>query len=160
MTKRIHSEPIIGWGNRRKEDTESNIALIEGNPMVRFETTPAIGNSNWREHLWWDDDCSTIGISADGRSASWEASDAVGYVVSIAYPTEFAGSCSFGVLPEPLKKNEMKDGSSWYSRPDKYLILSMPYSSASLEKLLQITSGLSRLGLGPVQTFQWSDSRF
>ena len=160
MSAKIHFEPIIGWGNRRKEDTACTISLHEQCKFVTIRPTPELECELWENYLWWHDDLTLAGISSGDRSATWDMSEAGSYICDIWYPTEFAGSCGFGVAPEPLKPRACNTGKPVYSRPDQFIFVTMPYSSASLEKLLRITSVISQTCPKPTHTFQSSDSRF
>jgi hypothetical protein len=153
MAEQIFSRPIIGWGNRNKCDTESTLTLSlpQDNSALKCVATPVLENPEWETHLWWTESLSQIGIASGDASICWNPAGMVGYVFDIGYPTEYKGSCGFAALPRELKR---------YERPDQFYVFRMPYSSASLEKLLALSSALSQLSLGPTRTIQWSDSRF
>lgn len=150
LIREIRSEPLIGWGNRHKEDTACEISLLMRNPLARFGATPTQGFSQHKAHLWWDTNGTQAGISVGVQSIIWNPSEIQGYIIDIGYPSEFSGVCGFGLLPQTLVSR---------TRADKFLCVQMPYSSASLEILLRISATLSSFSSRPVTMIQWSDSR-
>ena len=146
--KASDSIPLIGWGNRTKDDADCTMTLIDTNPLIKIVQTPHLEKSNWNAHLWWNRKVSLIGISVNEQSAVWKPQKARGYVTEVNYPTRFDGYCGFAVLPEPRGE---------FERVEKCRCISMPYSSASLEILLTISTAFTRLGLGPIELLQGTD---
>lgn len=148
MTTVIHSKPLIGWGNRSKNDTDSSARLLDSSPLVSFVEVPVLEKSEWGKNFWWKEDLSEVGLRVADRAVSWVPRQVHGYLVDISYPSRGTGYCALSVLPRPLNKFEY---------PTAFHCIWLPYTTASLEVLLSITSSLSQLDLGPVNCVQWTD---
>ena len=142
--------PLIGWGNRFTNDTSSEIALLAGNPLVSVCSTPKWVPMVYPSYVWWEPNATTVGISIAQQSAIWHSNEVACYVAEVAYPAQSSGMCAFAVLPRIPDERE---------RTDRLWCLQMPYSSASLEKLLKLCSVLSVASPRPTIMRQWADSK-
>jgi hypothetical protein len=142
-------EPLVGWGNRYADDTDCLIVLRSDNPLVQIQALPKVCENTRESCLWWSPNAEKIGISSGNNVVWWNRKEVGGYVVDIQYPARFGGACGFGVTSAPVEQGV---------RLDKFICITMPYSSASLEKLIQICSVLSRIAPLPVRSVQWADT--
>lgn len=144
----IFCKPLIGWGNRSKGDTDSTARLLDSSPLVSFVEAPVLEGTEWGKNFWWRENLSEVGLRIGDQAISWDPKQAHAYHVDISYPTRGDGYCALAVLPRPLKKFEY---------PTAFHCLWMPYTSASLEILLSLTSTFSQIDLGRVECSQWTD---
>lgn len=144
----ILSKPLIGWGNRAKSDTDTAARLLDSSPAVSFVETPALEKAEWGKNIWWREDLSEVGLRVGDQAVSWNPKQVHSYHLDISYPTRGSGYCALSVLTRPLKKFEY---------PTAFHCIVLPYTTASLEILLSLTSTLSQLELGPVTCVQWTD---
>lgn len=144
----IFSKPLIGWGNRAKCDTDATARLLDSSPLVSFVDCPALEATEWGKNFWWREDLSEVGLSVEDLAISWDPRLVHAYHIDISYPTRGKGYCALAILPRALKKFE-------YSTA--FHCIYMPYTTASLEILLSLTSSISQLDLGHVECCQWTD---